>query len=115
MAARPWWPLPSGSKGEGPIGVLHDGVVGEEVEPGLAVAGGHGGPGADAELAGGERFVGHVGLLASLGSADLGDDVVGEAAQVVDLGLERLGVLLGAVGPAEADDDVGDAELLRAA
>src|SRR6516225_751714 len=48
-------------------------------------------------------------------SANFGDDVVGETAQVVDLRLQGLGVLFDPVGPAEPDDDVGDAELLEPA
>src|SRR5918994_4059461 len=47
--------------------------------------------------------------------AGLGDDLVGVAAEGVELGLERLGVGARLVGPAEPDDHVGDALLLEGA
>ena len=44
-----------------------------------------------------------------------GDDGVGVAAEVGELVVEGFGVGAGGVGPAEADDDVGDALVLQAA
>ena len=83
-----------GVERRGADGVLHHGVVGEEGQPASRSPAVHGGPRADPELAGASACLGHV-VVPSL-SADLGDHVVGEAAQAVDLRLQRLGVLLGA-------------------
>src|SRR5690242_2240420 len=47
--------------------------------------------------------------------AGFGDDGVGVAAEVGELGVQGLGVGAGDVGPAEADDEVGDALVLQAA
>src|SRR6516164_3593601 len=48
-------------------------------------------------------------------SPELGDDRVGVAAEVGELVVEGLGVGAGDVGPAETDDEVGDALVLEAA
>src|SRR5689334_21648960 len=44
-----------------------------------------------------------------------GDDGVGVAAEVGELGVQGLGVGAGDVGPAEADDEVGDTLVFQAA
>ena len=79
-----------GIEGRGTDRVLHHGVVGEQGQPGLAVAGLHRGHRCLAQLAG----RGH--------DSHLGDHVVGEPAEVVQLGLEHLGVRAHRVGPSEA-------------
>src|ERR1039458_8204773 len=112
MAARPWWPLPSGSNAEGPMGSATKASSAKRSSqasrsPAVTAA---------RERMPSSRAVSGSSVMwccPSL-SADLGDDVVREASQVVDLRLQGLGVLLGAVGPPEADDHVGDAELLQA-
>src|SRR5690349_22930269 len=47
--------------------------------------------------------------------AGFGDDGVGVAAEVGEFGVQGLGVGAGDVGPAEADDEVGDALVFQAA
>ena len=56
----PVMPLAFGVEGRGADGVLHEGVVGKQAQPALAVARRHGGPGLEAQLAGIQRCVGHV-------------------------------------------------------
>src|SRR5579872_7318488 len=110
MASLPRWPLPSGSKGEGPMGSwtrASSAKRSSQASRSRAWT-------AARERAPSSRAV-SVSLAVSvmlrcpspvLVSAHLGDDVVGESVQVVDLRLQGFGVLLDAVGPAEADDDV---------
>ena len=52
--------------------------------------------------------------LAELTGLQLGDDLFCEGLEVTDLGVQRLGVLAHGVGDSEADDDVGNALVLKA-
>src|ERR1700722_4886945 len=111
MAARPWWPLPSGSKAEGPMGSCTKASSANRLsQPSRSPA-----VTAARDLRPSSRAFRGASVISLPLSADLGDDVVGEPLQVVDFRRQRLGVLLHAVGPAEAHDDVGDAELLELA
>src|SRR3974390_2552522 len=112
MASMPRWPLPSGSNGEGPIGSC---TRASEANSASQPSRSRSWTAARERIPSSRALSGSSVMWSPSPSADLGDDVGGEATQVVDLRLQRLGVLLDVVGPAEADDDVGDAELLEPA
>src|SRR5271165_77193 len=106
MAAFPWCPLPSGSKADGPMGsATTASSVKRASQPSRspAVTAARERMPSSRASSGSSVIRGHS-FPWSSSSADLGDDVVGEPAQVVDLRLQGLGVLLHSVGPPEADD-----------
>src|SRR5258708_6519551 len=122
MASRPWCPLPSGSKAEGPIGSCTTASGAKRFSqvsrsPACTAA---------RERIANSRALSVSSVMSAHSlprrascpartswperpgpSTDLGDHVVAEALQGIDLGLQRLGVLLGDVGPAEADNHIG--------
>src|SRR5215469_10286380 len=116
MASLPRWPLPSGSKGDGPMGSwTRASSAKRSSQPSRSLAWTAARERAPSSRAVRVSLAVSVMVAVSSLSAHFRDDIVGEAAQVVDLRLQRLGVLLDPVGPPEPDDDVGDAELLEPA